>query len=330
MLSSFSGFSEAKCGQVAIPASATTVELLLQYLYGSAEARFFSLTQDDLFSLLRLATVYDLESLRDLLAQYMIETLSVGSAVRGRPTVRALSWPCPLAPSIHAGSPFGATAPATHVLTHCIGAVMKFATTHSANDAGEMWGQLERAARAYINDNFHLFLLDSDVVLRSLLDLEARELLPPMLRVCASARNMRLIAAAAGVFHEWISELSASGAQRVSDTLAEIAALPEASLCTTHTFELPQLLRFEEQSTELMCSVRLALPNPCGPTKPSRLLTGGRAAQGSLTWQLTLTQLDESLDVGLSVSKLSCLPIRVEAEVCLQSDHLSEARQGAP
>ena len=50
----------------------------------------------------------------------------------------------------------------------------------------------------------------------------------------------------------------------------------------------------------------------------------------SLTWQLTLTQLDESLDVGLSVSKLSCLPMRVEAEVCLQSDHLSEAHQGAP
>ena len=114
MLSSFSGFSEAKCGQVAIPASATTVELLLQYLYGLAEARFFSLTQDDLFSLLRLATVYDLESLRDLLAQYMIETLSVGSALRGRPTVRPLCWPVHSPPPL---TPAALLAPPHRLLT---------------------------------------------------------------------------------------------------------------------------------------------------------------------------------------------------------------------
>ena len=49
-----------------------------------------------------------------------------------------------------------------------------------------------------------------------------------------------------------------------------------------------------------------------------------------MTWQLTITQLDESMDVGLSVCKISCLPIRVKAEVCLLSDDpLCEAEQGA-
>jgi hypothetical protein len=86
MLSTCAGFSESTSGQVHIPASATTVALLLQYLYGAATARFFSLTQDDLVALLQLAAMYQLESLRDLLAQYMIETLALGSAVKGRAT----------------------------------------------------------------------------------------------------------------------------------------------------------------------------------------------------------------------------------------------------
>jgi hypothetical protein len=64
-------------------------------------------------------------------------------------------------------------------------------------------------------------------------------------------QDMRLIEAAARVFHEWTAQLSATGSEQlVSDALAEIAALPEALLCTAHTFELPQLLRFEERSTE--------------------------------------------------------------------------------
>jgi hypothetical protein len=67
----------------------------------------------------------------------------------------------------------------------------------------------------------------------------------------AVPQDMRLIEAAARVFHEWTAQLSATGSEQlVSDALAEIAALPEALLCTTHTFELPQLLRFEERSTE--------------------------------------------------------------------------------
>jgi hypothetical protein len=50
----------------------------------------------------------------------------------------------------------------------------------------------------------------------------------------------------------------------------------------------------------------------------------------AVTWQLTITQLDESMDVGLSVCKISCLPIRVKAEVHLLSDDpLCEAEQGA-
>jgi hypothetical protein len=59
---------------------------------------------------------------------------------------------------------------------------------HSANDASETWSRLECAARTYIDDNFELFLLGSDVTRRSLLDMQAHELMPPMLRACASAQ----------------------------------------------------------------------------------------------------------------------------------------------